>query len=370
MNKLTVKNPLVETRSPFWQFFVLPLLRYRRMTYAVVASATAVTLIYCLVVKNQYTSTASILPTSGSTQGAELKDLAMGSLASLGLGAAITAPENSSALYPKILSSRLVSERLIERTFPTYCDAKYDGQSLERYLDAPNRDLAIRELRSLVAIDTDRRTGVTELSATTTCPELSAAIVHAYLEELNDYNVHRRQSSAGENVKFVAGRLKEIETELAAAEDTLRDFQERNLNFATSGDPELILELARLQRQVELKSTLYASLSGEHERARIEAVKDIPIVQVLDPGAVPVVKSAPRRTYYMAAALAGSLVFSVFLSVWRDLYARRRFRDQLEDVAASPELRLGRFETRLLRRVTGLPRARPEHEVESQLGAQ
>jgi hypothetical protein len=68
--------------------------------------------------------------------------------------------------------------------------------------------------------------------------------------------------------------------------------------------------------------------------------------------------------------MAGSLVFSMFLSIWRDLYARRRFRDHFEDVAASPELQLGRFEARLLRRVTGIPKVRSEQETESKVGTQ
>ena len=117
MDRMTLKKTSGEAPSPFWDSFVLPLLRYRQMTYTVVGVTVAVALLYCLIIPNQYTSTATILPTSANDQLSELKDLAAGSLGELGLGSMMQAQENSSALYPRVLTSRLISENVLRRSY-------------------------------------------------------------------------------------------------------------------------------------------------------------------------------------------------------------------------------------------------------------
>jgi uncharacterized protein involved in exopolysaccharide biosynthesis len=351
MDKLTIKNNAADSRSPWIEMIIMPILRYKKMTYIMVSSTIAVTLISCLMLKNQYTSTAAILPTGNTSISSELKDLAAGSLGELGLGGVSQGAENTSALYPSILSSRRISERILERNYSFYHKSKPYSMTLDEYIDASNRDKALKELDKLLAVDVDRKTGVIKLSITTDYPELSAAVVHAYLEELDDYNIHYRQTSASENVKFTSRRSGEIRAELEQAEDSLTAFKEANMNFMVSNDPLMQLELSRLQREVDIKSSLYLIMAQQNETAKVEAAKDIPVVQILDPGAVPIDKKSPKRSIILAGAALGSLLLSFMLSVWFDISIKRGLNKQIRQVVESPEIKMSNFEARIAGRI-------------------
>ncbi|MCH7690348.1 MAG: hypothetical protein IIA17_04805 [candidate division Zixibacteria bacterium] len=354
MEGITMRRTAGENSSPFWNSFILPILRYKRMTYVIVTTSTILTLGYCLIVPNQYTSVATILPSGGNNQLSELKDLAGGSLSELGLGSLMQASENSSAIYPKILSSRLISERILGQTFAFTHKGEAKSMTLLDYTEAANSDKALLKLNKIVGINLDRRTGFITLSATTTYPELSAKVVHSYLDHLEDYNINHRQSKAKENERFIASRLTESKKDLSKAESELETFRNKNLNYMTSQDPALQKELSGIEREVTVKEAIFLTLTKKHELAKLESVKDVPIVQVLDKGSVPITKTSPKRSLYMMAAFIGSLFMSVLLSLWFDISVKRGFRTNLERVIQSPGIEMGRIESRIATKATWL----------------
>ncbi len=353
MEKITLQHS-PENSSPFWQSFVLPILRHKRLTYILVASSVATTLLVCLLIPNRYTSTATLLPTANNDQISELKDLAAGSLGDLGLGALKQPGDQSSALYPQILSGRIISENILSRTYRFDDNGETKSLTLAEYVDQPNIDLALQALGELVGVGVDRRTGVVSLSVTTEYPGFSAAIVHAYLEELNDYNINKRQSQAKSNERFMAARLAQIKKELATAEDSLLAFKEQNRNFSTSSDPELQLQLGRLERNVLIESEQATMMTRQHELAQIDAVKDVPVVNVLDSGSVPIMKSWPHRSVYLFTALLVSLLAGFVISLWLDVSGKRRFREQFEETIHNSDIHFNRIETQVINRVARL----------------
>lgn len=62
-------------------------------------------------------------------------------------------------------------------------------------------------------------------------------------------------------------------------EDRLADFYKRNRNF---GSPDLQAEEARLQRQVNVQQQLYLTLAQGFETAKIDEVRNTPVVTVLE----------------------------------------------------------------------------------------
>ncbi|HEX2896430.1 MAG TPA: GNVR domain-containing protein, partial [candidate division Zixibacteria bacterium] len=137
-------------------------------------------------------------------------------------------------------------------------------------------------------------------------------------------------------------------TDLATAESNLEIFRDQNLNYGSSNDPELQKELSRLEREMTVKETIYLTLVKKHELAKLEAAKDVPIVQVLDNGATPQIKSSPRRSIYLLAALFGSMAVSIVMSLWFDLSVKRRFRLNLERIVSSPDIQINRLESRIV----------------------
>jgi uncharacterized protein involved in exopolysaccharide biosynthesis len=307
-----------------------------------------------VIIPNQYTATATILPSGKPDQLAQLGQLAAGTLGDVGLGSVIQAQENSSALYPKILSSRLIGEKVLQRDYTFDKSGEVATMTLQDYIGSSNPDIALRKLAEMVSIGFDRTTGFITLSVTTTYPELSATVASAYLDELNNYNINYRQSKARDNERFIALRLHQVRQELQDAEDSLRSLQQQNLNYMSAVDPTLRADLSRLERDVKVKEAVFLTLSEKYELAKLEAVKDVPVVQVLDHGEAPTVKSTPHRSVYLLGAFLGSLFAAIIACLWLDFAGKRRFRAQLQDAVAASDLKMNRLETVLFKRAIRL----------------
>lgn len=83
--------------------------------------------------------------------------------------------------------------------------------------------------------------------------------------------------------------------------------------------PAVGVELARLTREVRIRSEVYGVLVDIYQRAKIQEAKDTPTVQILDEAAPPDRRIRPRRTLIVLLAavvgLGGSLAIA-FLSNW------------------------------------------------------
>ena len=138
---------------------------------------------------------------------------------------------------------------------------------------------AMRELGGLAAVRVNGATGVVTLEVTTTISVLSDQIALKFLELVNDYNLVRRQSQAQAEREFVERRLVTAESALVAVEDKLADFYTRNRSF---GSPDLMAAEARIQRQVAIQQQLYLTLAQGFEKAKIDEVRNTPVVTVLE----------------------------------------------------------------------------------------
>ncbi|MCH8068556.1 MAG: hypothetical protein IID16_04705 [Candidatus Marinimicrobia bacterium] len=81
--------------------------------------------------------------------------------------------------------------------------------------------------------------------------------------------------------------------------------------------PDLGIQLARLQREVEIQNALFTFLTQQYEEAKIQEAKDTPTVQVLDEAVLPIKRSKPNRKFIVFAAGLSALVLSGLLSfIW------------------------------------------------------
>lgn len=279
------------------------LVKKRKWIYLLVGVTVIATTIFCLFLPNKYTAKAVILPSGGTTDKlGGLKEFA-GMMGDFSLGASSSNLENSSFLYPDILKSRLLSEAVINKVYEYPQGKKTKKQNLLRYFKAKKLDYAVKALAGISVFVMDRKTGIITISVTTKNRYLSAGIANEYISQLESYNLDTRKSKGKENEKFISQRLVETEGELKEAEDNLEAFQTKNRNFYTTSSPELAMELARLEREVEIKSKVFLTLTQQYELAKIEAKKDVPIVQVLDYAKPPEQKAGPNRKMIILASL-------------------------------------------------------------------
>lgn len=311
MNRMNLHNGSKVTQNSPHEIDILRLVtrlfQKRRVIACTVLGVMIITAIWMLSTPNVYTSVATVLP-SGKTNN-------LGALQAM-IGMASSSQmleENSSALYPLILRSALIQDGVIDQTYQIATEDGYEYISLAEYFGVEDRDKLRQALRGATRIEANSRTGEIRIAVETRYPDLSQAIVQQYLDELENFNRNKRQSSARNNQKYLAARLALAEHTLHVLEDSLVAFRAANANWAESTDPQLLAEQQRLVREVEIRTQAYLLLTEQHELARFEAQKDIPLVRILDEPRLPTQKSGPYRTG--AVLMSGAVTF-IFLVVW------------------------------------------------------
>jgi len=196
-----------------------------------------------------------------------------------------TARARSPQFYADLLKSRDVLREVSTTTYLVSGDDPFRGD-LIAYLTIRERDreaaiaLAVKALRRIVTVNTDRVTGLVLFQVDTKSRELSLQIANRLLELVTDYNLRRRQTQARAERVFVEQRMAEVKSDLTGAEQALADFLARNRRISDS--PQLAADEQRLQRQVNLRQQVYLSLAQNYEAAKIEEVRNTPVITVVD----------------------------------------------------------------------------------------
>jgi len=192
-------------------------------------------------------------------------------------------------LYTELATSRELLTKVLLTTY-TIPGRNKGGDSLRGTLvdlwdlpaattDELNRK-ALARLRKRILVSSNREAGLVYVRSISESPELSVAINRRLLDLLDESSKRRRQTQAGAEREFVEGRLKEAERELEAAETAQKTFLARNRRYQEA--PFLQLEFADLQRRVELKSQVFTSLSQSYEQARLDEVRNTPLLVLVD----------------------------------------------------------------------------------------
>jgi uncharacterized protein involved in exopolysaccharide biosynthesis len=136
-------------------------------------------------------------------------------------------------------------------------------------------------------------------------PQLAADVLNKLVSELDRFIRTKRTTNASEQRKWIEARLVEVKQDLEKAENKLKEFREKNRQITSS--PQLMLEQERLAREVQINSTLYVELKKQYELAKIEEIKNVPIINVLDEARPAAKKELPRRSTIVLTTLFLSL---------------------------------------------------------------
>jgi uncharacterized protein involved in exopolysaccharide biosynthesis len=100
---------------------------------------------------------------------------------------------------------------------------------------------------------------------------------------------------------FIDERLRLASADLAAAEDAVRGFLQRNRQYQDS--PSLQFEYTRLQRSLTVQQELFLDLRRQLDAAKIAEVNDLPVISVIEPAIAPKRKSGPSRKKWLLVSL-------------------------------------------------------------------
>ena len=208
-------------------------------------------------------------------------------------------PGSSPAFYAELLKSRDVLRRTVETRYafatPERLDARHPGRAVRRPRRerAVRRDEAAKEL--LENIERDGRgwdTGTIDLKVTTPWAELSQQVAARMIQLVSDFNLHRRQTKAGAERRFVEARVAEARGHSARSGGAARR-PSCSGTAPTETPPSCVFEYDRLGGQVNMQQQLYTSLAQSYEAARIEEVRNTPVITLMEPADLPA-KPDPR----------------------------------------------------------------------------
>lgn len=265
--------------------------------------------IYTLSLPNQFKSEARVLP-------AEVRGSGGGMAASAAASAGLSLPgsDGPDAIYMDILNSRSLREALLETKFSFKIRGWYFGseqiksQTLYDYIKKGNMDRAVKSLRDRITVVRDLKTKLVTITVETTSEDLSQQVTKRIVDLLNEFVVTKSQTRGGLKAKFSAQRLSEARGEMEQAEETFRVFLDGNRSYLTSPDPSVRLKGLRLDNELRLRTQVLSTLAIGREQALLEEKNDMPILNVLDPGNLPIDKSGPSRGMMVVASfLLGGL---------------------------------------------------------------
>jgi uncharacterized protein involved in exopolysaccharide biosynthesis len=235
--------------------------------------------------------------------------------------------------YPRLLRSEalLRDAVLTTYTFSTHDLSHVKGDTLSgtlldlRHVSGPTEaariSKGVRALSRSVTVRTDAVSGTLTLVAEEPWPELAVQVNRRLLDLMNQFNLQKRQSQALAEATFIEGRMTEARQQLDQAEQALASFLATNRLY--QGDPQLVFQSDRLRRRVTLQQQLYASLAQAYDQARIDAVRNTPVITVVAPPEG-TARKATGPALYGAVGLTIGILLAVSLSFFGEHMDRQR----------------------------------------------
>jgi len=291
--------------------------------------------IICLFLPNRYRSEARVLAAEARTVGG-----ATAAVAAATVGIPIPGQDTPDAAYVDILQSRSLREALLKTRFEFKTRRWYFGAEVPRnetlfeYLNEKNMDRAFFSLKKYISVSRDMKTKLLTISAETSSPELSQQITRRVLELLDEFVVTKSRTRGGAKAEFAERRLKDARQEMIQAQGEFQSFVDKNRNYLYSSEPGVHQKGLLLEGEFKLRVQIVTTLSIALEQALLEEKNDIPILNVLDPGNLPIEKSGPFRSLFVIFGFllgcGGSWAFRN--RVWLLQAARDRMRPSVESI--------------------------------------
>lgn len=270
-----------------------------------------------LFAKRTYTASATFVPDSRRPSN-NLSGIA----AQLGVPVPGSDPTESPQFYADLVASReLLRRTAVQQYTPLDGDTTHRAPLTVVLGDGPSTSeanvlKAVDWLEASVTATVRPKTGVIALRVTAPNPRLAYEISSDVLQLINQFNLETRQSRAAKERQFAEARLLELKSDLRVAEDALSGFLARNRDVGNI--PDLAFQRDRLAREVQLRQAVYSTMVQSYEQARLDEVRDTPVITVVERPRVPL-RPDPRglalRTLF--AMLLGALV-ALIVIVLRD----------------------------------------------------
>src|SRR5688500_16906185 len=271
-----------------------------------------------------YQARASFIPNAGSEQsGAQFNAVA----AQLGINFNTSQPGASPAFYGQLLTTRGILRDAVQSTYEIQVDGERRRGNLVQFygLDTPEAvaaageppgEAAMGQLEGSLETEVDIETGIVRVTVGAPHPALAEAIAARMIDLTQDFDLNKRRTQASARRQFAQERLRESQQALRVAEGALGGFVASNRLFQHS--PTLLLRHAKLSQEVELRQQVYVALAQSYEQARMDEIRNTPVITVLE---TPAGTAEPQARGTIAQGMFGAfvgLILAVVFSLIRE----------------------------------------------------
>ena len=246
---------------------------------------------------SQYVSVVRILPAENRGPSGAVQLAAAASA----LGMALPGQDSSDAAFVDIVNSRWLRKKLLFERYHfrtpglPFTGLREHEETLYAYLGAKNLDRALLKMNRVLSAGRDLRTKLLSLSVETGSPELSQQVVHRAVKILEEFVQIKAQTRGGNKALFTSERLADAQVRYDQAEQESTAFLNAHRNYATSNEPTVRMRGLRLENTLKLRQEVITTLTLSYEQALLEEKNDMPILNVLDEGDLPIDKQGPPR---------------------------------------------------------------------------
>lgn len=306
----------------------------------------AVTISGILLKPREYLAEASFMPQAGDNGRSTLSGLA----AQFGVALPAGRAGPTSAFYASVVRSRTILRPVAEAgyVYPVGRDT-VRGTLVELIgpqhgSPAQRLEKTLTRLHDAIGVSTQLETGIVRMGVTARTGVLAHAIARQLLDQLSAFDLERRRTQAASERIFIEERLAQLGAELRKAEEEQEVFLRRNRDIRNS--PDLQFANSRLARDVSMRQQVYTSFAQAYEQARIDEVRNTPVLAVIEQPYTPVQPRARGLVLWTLLALVAGFLMALGLAATLEYVRLSRARDPEGVTALSTQLAQTRAELR------------------------
>ncbi len=199
-----------------------------------------------------------------------------------------------------------------------------DPQKLSKAYELTKpQETIVKQIHERILATFDRKTGVITIHTKMPDPVVAATTAQVAVEYLKEYVTSYRTDKARKQVKFLLEQVTEAKRRYQNSEAALAAYRDRNRFLYTESAK---VEEQRLQADFMLAQSVYNNLSQQHEQAKIRVEEETPIFKTLDPAAIPLKRSAPKRTIIVLIFSFLGGVLAILIGIYRSSSLRKEFQ--------------------------------------------
>ena len=304
----------------------------RKLIILSAIAASILGVIIALATPNTYTSGSTFIPQTGGEVKAPSGLSGLASLAGINLSDMGGGSEIPPTLYPQIVNSIPFRKELLnidltagafEGTLENYLKEAYFNESsilgvVKKYtIGLPSlmlksfrseaQDISTFDLYQIseedqelfeylsekLSLALNEKEGFITLQFSDENKLVAAQVAERAKELLQERIIDFKSQSARELLVFTNRQFEENKASYERLQDSIAVFKDQNLNISSSLYQN---RLDRLERELNIASSVVEQLATQLEQAKLQVNKDTPVFTVIEPVSVPFERSAPKRS--------------------------------------------------------------------------